>query len=324
MRFFNLILILLIGQNVLAQYPGCVGSANTSAMHTDSSSFVAWAKSCSITRGLQDISNSVLGYASVGDSTFALSKADGAVVSLGDNGIAVVSFSAPITNGPGFDFAVFENSFNDSFLELAFVEVSSDGINYFRFHAVSNLPVSPQYDNSAIMDASKINNLAGKYRALYGTPFDLNELTGIPQLDVTNITHVKIIDVVGSINHAYARYDSQNQIINDPWPTPFNSSGFDLDAVGVINQKAVGMNEINSQNYFKLYPNPANDILFIQTNEIHEKTEISLSDLTGNTLIKEYTQQTTLTIDISAIQSGVYLLTISNTKNKQRTKIIKQ
>ncbi len=154
--------------------------------------------------------------------------------------------------------------------------------------------------------------------------FDLYELTGIPQLDITNVTHVKIIDVVGSINHAYARFDSQNQIINDPWPTPFNSSGFDLDAIGVINQKAVGINEINSQSYFKLYPNPANDILFIQTNEINEKTEISLSDLTGKALISEYTLQTTLTIDISTIQSGVYILTISNTKDKQRTKIIKQ
>jgi hypothetical protein len=30
--------------------------------------------------------------------------------------------------------------------------------------------------------------------------------------------------------------DSKGNIINDPWPTNFASSGFDLDAVGVINQ----------------------------------------------------------------------------------------
>ena len=54
----------------------------------------------------------------------ALGKADDAPVSLGDGGYAVVTFDKPITNGPGYDFAVFENGLNDSFLELAFVVVS--------------------------------------------------------------------------------------------------------------------------------------------------------------------------------------------------------
>jgi hypothetical protein len=44
------------------------------------------------------------------------------------------------------------------------------------------------------------------------------------------------VDVVGSITPAYATYDSQGNMVNDPWPTPYSSSGFDLDAVGVINQ----------------------------------------------------------------------------------------
>jgi hypothetical protein len=35
----------------------------------------------------------------------------------------------------------------------------------------------------------------------------------------------------------YASYDSQGHQINDPWPTNFPTGGFDLDAVGVINEK---------------------------------------------------------------------------------------
>ena len=37
----------------------------------------------------------------------------------------------------------------------------------------------------------------------------------------------------------YASYDSQRHQINDPWPTAFDigTGGFDLDAVGVINEK---------------------------------------------------------------------------------------
>ena len=71
------------------------------------------------------------------------------------------------------------------------------------------------------VNATEIYNLAGKYRAQFGTPFDLEELTGITGLDVNNVTHVKIIDVVGSLNESYASYDSQGNIINDPFPTPF-------------------------------------------------------------------------------------------------------
>jgi hypothetical protein len=55
-------------------------------------------------------------------------------------------------------------------------------------------------------------------------------------LDVTRITHVRIIDVVGAIDPAFGRLDSSGRIINDPWPTAFSSSGFDLDAVGVLHQ----------------------------------------------------------------------------------------
>jgi hypothetical protein len=40
-------------------------------------------------------------------------------------------------------------------------------------------------------------------------------------------------------------------MINDPWPTPFASSGFDLDAVGVINQSPqMNANWIDKQNIY--------------------------------------------------------------------------
>jgi hypothetical protein len=68
-----------------------------------------------------------------------------------------------------------------------------------------------------------------------GTPFDLDELSGVSALlNIDAVTHVRIIDVVGSLNDLYASRDSLGNKINDPWSTPFASSGFDLDAVGVI------------------------------------------------------------------------------------------
>src|SRR5436190_1349772 len=133
--------------------------------------------------------------------------------------------------------AVFENGFNDTFLELAFVEVSSDGVHWVRFPAHSLTQTTQQIDqadaNNSAIDPTDVDGLAGKYRAGWGAPFDLAALTGKPFLDVNQVTQVRIVDVVGCLNPTYASYDSDGRVINDPWPTPFNSGGFDLDAVAV-------------------------------------------------------------------------------------------
>jgi hypothetical protein len=156
-------------------------------------------------------------------------------VSLGDGGSATLTFASPIMNGPGFDFAIFENGFDVgapgsglAFLELAFVEVSTDGVRYVRFQSSDNVQDTLQFSNASGMDGSKLNNLAGKYIYDYGTPFDLDELKDSIGLDVNNINYVRVVDVVGSINAIYATHDSRGYIINDPYPTNFPSSGFDL------------------------------------------------------------------------------------------------
>ncbi|MDD3153213.1 MAG: DUF4465 domain-containing protein [Bacteroidales bacterium] len=225
--------------NVFAQgpYPPAAGQEGSTAIHFSSSDFVTWGDGIQLTRGFTDISNPTT-LASFGYPAIALGIAQESsmdVVSLGDAGEAVITFDRPIVNGDGFDFAVFENGFDDRLLELAFVEVSSDGVNFVRFPAVSLTPEAPQVDTYGSLDPTNLNNLAGKYRQGYGTPFDLDDVAGEANLDVNNVRFVKIIDVVGCVNDEYARYDSQGHKVNDPWSTPFASGGFDLDAVGVIN-----------------------------------------------------------------------------------------
>jgi hypothetical protein len=234
-----------------AQFPGAAGTAGSTAIFKDSSIFTNWGITCSVQRGLQQIDDLSLGYVTTGDSSMATGHADGVqVVSLGDGGSAIIGFEKPIKNGPGFDFAVFENAFIDEFLELAFVEVSSDGVNFFRFKATSNTQTDVQmgpFDYNA--DATLMNNLAGKYRAMYGTPFDLEEMIGISSLNVDSILYVKVIDVVGSINPTYASYDQNNNIINEHYPTPYPQGGFDLDAIGVIHELVNGVIEPDKQTF---------------------------------------------------------------------------
>jgi hypothetical protein len=220
-------------------FPPVAGQPGSTAIAYNDPQFVAWATSVQeLTRGPMNIANPGAGLASFGAAANALGPAGtdtSGVVSLGDGGHVTLGFAQPIANGPGADFAVFENSFADTFLELAFVEVSSDGVNFFRFPGVSLTQAATQVGGFGTLDPTNLNDLAGKYRVGFGTPFDLDELAGVSGLlDVNAVEAVRIVDVVGSIDPLYGTHDSLGNIVNDPWPTAFASGGFDLDAVGVI------------------------------------------------------------------------------------------
>ena len=304
-----------------AQFAPPFGHEGNTAMYKDSSAFVAWANKCNVVRGFQDISNQSLGYTNVGDSSLAIGPAGtNGVVSLGDGGVAILEFSSPIMDGNGPDFAVFENGFDNLFLELAFVEVSSDGIHFFRFPAISNTDTTIQTDGFGLTDASKLHNLAGKYRAEYGTPFDLSDLTNDALLNKEAITHVKVIDVVGSIQNQYCRRDANNHKINDPWPTGWGNGGFDLDAVGVIHQQTVGIDELELTNV-SVYPNPATNVLYVNLSSINYSLEVI--NLIGEVVLKVENKSNTTSLELSNLKSGVYYLKISSEGKQKQMKFVK-
>lgn len=320
-KVFAIFILLILSHAGIAQFAPAVGMPGSTAIYKDSSAFVAWATACELNLGWQDIADTTLGHTTVGDNTSAIGVANNTIVSLGDGGAATLTFARPIINGPGFDFAVFENGFTTSpgkaFLELAFVEVSSDGANFVRFPVTSNIPDSTQLAMEGV-DCSLINNLAGKYVSGYGTPFDLEDLATAPNIDLNNITHVRIIDVVGSINPLHATYDSYGNKVNDPYSTPFPSSGFDLDAVGVINQKQeTGLNEAEAF-VVNVYPNPAKDMVQVY---FDGSAEITLADMMGKVCY-----QTSIinhqSIDVSVLSNGLYFLHISADGKTRTTKLI--
>lgn len=220
-----------------------VGHDGSKGIALNSGVFQGWATSVAdFARGPQNIAAPSGPLASVGTAADALGSAASGLVSLGDGGSITLGFDRPIADGAGADFAVFENGFLQSagsylaYLELAFVEVSTNGVDFFRFAATSLTQTTAQVGGFANLDARNLNNLAGKYIAGYGTGFDLAELAGrSPLLDVMNINFVRIVDVVGSIDPVYGSRDAFGNMVNDPYSTPFGSSGFDLTGVGVIN-----------------------------------------------------------------------------------------
>ncbi len=290
-------------------FDGAVGTEGCQAIsHTDPS-IVGWASACQLVRGRQNIADEQSPEVTFGDESCAVGpvveSGNMNVVSLGDGGYATLTFPGVIYNGEGYDFCVFENSFNDEFLELAFVEVSSDGINFFRFPATSLTQTEVQTGANGATDPTMIHNLAGKYRSLWGTPFDLEELAGTPGLDINAITHVRIIDVVGSIDPQYGNTDSEGRLINDPYPTRSYSGGFDLDGVGVMHINTVGIDQAEAA-AFQMYPNPANSCLYVNT--AADIDVITIYDMTGRIVLQKQINSGASQLSISNLANGVYMV----------------
>lgn len=197
----------------------------------------------------------------------ALGAADGVTVSLGDlnaaaiaegqaPGMITVRFDGLLFDGPGSDLAIFENAgrffddYNHDFIyaELAFVEVSSDGVHFARFPATSlnvehdpgatdpdfNQLHVPFARDFAGVNTTNLHHVAGIHPARTGTPFDLSSLStnlfveqGVVDLD--RIAFVRLVDIPGDGSFL----DNAGTPIYDAWPTIY-SGGFDLDAVAAI------------------------------------------------------------------------------------------
>ena len=291
---------------------GGVGTDGCNAIAANDNQFVAWATAAVITRGPQMITNPTGLFASFGGDTNAIGPAtlnnSYDAVSLGDGGSALLTFERPIRNGEGPDFVVFENDNIGTFLELAFVEVSSDGVHFVRFPATSLTPTDEQVGSFGSVDPTFINNLAGKFKIGYGTPFDLEELADSANINIDSIVYVRVIDVIGTIDPQYASYDAFGHIVNDPWPTNFASSGFDLSGVGVIHQKPVGIENHEMPQVFA-YPNPCNGTLYI----INENAEnVALYDMNGRLLQVVENGDTHITLNMQSYPAGLYMLKVGN------------
>ena len=207
-----------------AQFDGAVGTEGCQAISREDSRIKSWACGIEVQRGYEQ--NSTTNFASYGKPYMAQGLPDGSTttaIALGEGGNALITFEAPIIDGEGADFCVFENGFNSTYLEIAFVEVSSDGEHFYRFPATS-------YTTSSSLLPELMNNLAGKYEVGWGTPFDLAEINDDEFFDRNNVRFVRLVDGIGGVDT-----DSHGNIIYDALSGGW-ASGFDLTGVGIINQ----------------------------------------------------------------------------------------
>lgn len=167
----------------------------------------------------------------------------------GELTLQVGSPAMPLRNLPGADFVVFENALiaqhpaggagvGGVFAELAYVEVSSDGVNFARFPSVSLTPAAVGSYGTVV--AGDLFNLAGKHAngngESWGTPFDLSGLAAHPlvlngTVNLEQVRFVRLVDIPGS--GAFMDAALPPHPIYDSWQT-IGSGGMDVEALGAI------------------------------------------------------------------------------------------
>jgi hypothetical protein len=85
------------------------------------------------------------------------------------------------------------------------------------------------------------------------------------------------------------------------------------DPAGVINMR---------DGLLSVYPNPCNDILFINVTN-SDMSQVSIHDLTGRNITDQITIRGKNSIDVSQLNTGFYVITLSDAQFSRSTKILK-
>lgn len=163
------------------------------------------------------------------------------VLSLGDGGVIVLEFVDNIAiNGPGPDLIIFENAFfaggdpENVFCEVAFVEVSQDGIEYHRF------PNDYDPDGTPVNNPDNWTGFAGVAPVLSRPdngidPTDPDTAGGdLFDLDDVGLEWVRYLRIIDTGEGDTAATDDDGDIIYDPGLPGGTMAGFDLDAVAAV------------------------------------------------------------------------------------------
>ena len=155
-----------------------------------------------------------------------------------------------VVNGPGADFTVFENAFRlagtDTYwMEPAVVEVSADGLNFYRFP----FDFVPHFDDEGGLDLRNPFSYSSGFAGVKpvfsnaGTPDPTNPaLSGGDQFDLSAITEVNLswirfVRIISTgdnwlidVNGDPVRHISETGALDGT-----ATSGFDLDAITAVN-----------------------------------------------------------------------------------------
>jgi len=132
-----------------------------------------------------------------------------------------------------------------------------------------------------------------------------------------------VVDVVGILDSLLGSRDASGKLVNDPWPTPFENCGFDLDGVGVIHHSPLNTHVPEDENPFRVYPVPCHDVMFLEDSEGVFK-HWALYDIHGRMIMQGKMNKRINSINLAGIPDGIYFLNCAGEQQCFVERILKQ
>lgn len=91
------------------------------------------------------------------------------------------------------------------------------------------------------------------------------------------------------------------------------------------NTTGIGRNKSLNENtglIASLYPNPANNILYITTNDFHKAVQLQVYDITGQVVLSETFSGNNHSINVSGLAAGVYIINLESDSKTERVKFL--
>lgn len=94
-----------------------------------------------------------------------------------------------------------------------------------------------------------------------------------------------------------------------------------IDSITITVKPGIGIEEINNNNLFNVYPNPTSGLFTIVTNNLIGNT-IEIFTISGSKVFSSKINNNNENIDLSVFEKGLYIIKVSNTNNITIKKII--
>ena len=220
--------------------------------------------------------------------SFGFNNEDGYVVKIGPDGTG--------TNKLSYITAY---SLNSPTCSGASTQVSVT-IRNFGNEAVSNIPVTVEITGSIT-------------QTLFAT------FTGpLAAQDLTTISFTPLINTITGGNYTFKCFTG---ISNDVYPLRNSFTK------AVTLSACTGIEDLQTQLGYSIYPNPSNGIFVIDFNESYSKTKVELINVTG-AVVQNFSINNTSdlrkSIDLSALSKGLYLLKVSTDEGFDVRRIVLQ
>ncbi|MFH1119406.1 MAG: T9SS type A sorting domain-containing protein [Bacteroidota bacterium] len=205
--------------------------------------------------------------------------------------------------------------------------IISDNANLSNLSGLENLEHAGGLNidnNQNLVNLSSLQSLTSLSGELY---ISLNEklqsLTGLNNIDANSIS---ILEIWGNDLLTQCAVESIcNYLLNSTGYTHIsgNSSGCNSPEEVEAACEEVGVNNIDISE-IKIYPNPANDYLFIETAEISGIKQFEIMNVCGRKVLNQADSGNNQPIDIGNLPDGLYILKVTGDNAVEARKFLKK